>query len=108
MKRAKHNPFPYKLVARLWAEGKTIAEIAEHIGRIDRNHEDGDKYHTLRVFLMRMHAGYRDGSGKIVKLPYRASRTLVRAAKERGQGLKLNVGGIQNILPRIFNKRTRR
>jgi hypothetical protein len=83
MERAKHNPFPYGLVARLWAEGKTIAEIAERIGRIDRNREDGDKYHTMRVFLMRMHAGYKDRDGKIVKLPYRASRKLVRAAKER-------------------------
>jgi hypothetical protein len=83
MEKAKRDPFPYDLVARLWAEGKTIAEIAERIGRIDRNREDGDKYHTMRVFLMRMHAGYKDRSGKIVKLPYRASRELVRAAKER-------------------------
>jgi hypothetical protein len=83
MDRAKRNPFPYDLVARLWAKGKTIAEIADRIGRIDRSREDGDKYHTMRVFLMRMHAGYKDRSGKIVKLPYRASRKLVRAAKER-------------------------
>jgi hypothetical protein len=83
MDRAKRNPFPYDLVARLWAKGKTIAEIAGRIGRIDRSREDGDKYHTMRVFLMRMHAGYKDRSGKIVKLPYRASRMLVRAAKER-------------------------
>jgi hypothetical protein len=83
MERAKRNPFPYDLVARLWAKGKTIAEIAERIGRIDRSREDGDKYHTMRVFLMRMHAGYKDRSGKIVKLPYRASRKLVRAAKQR-------------------------
>jgi hypothetical protein len=83
VERAKHNPFPYNLVARLWSEGKTIAEIAERIGRIDRNREDGDKYHTMRVFLMRMHAGYKDRSGKIIKLPYRASRKLVRAAKNR-------------------------
>ena len=74
MERAKRNPFPYDLVARLWERGKTIADIAERIGRIDRNREDGDKYHTMRVFLMRMHAGYKDRSGKIVKLPYRASR----------------------------------
>jgi hypothetical protein len=83
MERAKRNPFPYDLVARLWAKGKTIAEIAERIGRIDRSREDGDKYHTMRVFLMRMHAGYKDRDGKIVKLPYRASRKVVRAAKER-------------------------
>jgi hypothetical protein len=83
MERAKRNPFPYDLVASLWAEGKTIAEIADRIGRIDRSRENGDQYHTMRVFLMRMHAGYKDRDGKIVKLPYRASRKLVRAAKER-------------------------
>jgi hypothetical protein len=83
MGRARRNPFPYDLVAKLWADGKTIAEIAERIGRIDRSREDGDKYHTMRVFLMRMHAGYKDRFGKIVKLPYRASPKLVRAAKER-------------------------
>ncbi len=83
MDRPKRRPFPYQLVAKLWAEGKTIAQIAERIGRIDWSREDGDKYHTLRVFLMRMHAGYKDRDGKIVKLPYRASRKLVRAAKER-------------------------
>jgi hypothetical protein len=90
MKRAKRNPFPYDLVARLWADGKTIAEIAEQIGRIDKKREDGDKHHTLRVFLMRMHAGYRNKLGKIVKLPYRASRKLVRAAKQRSQSAKQN------------------
>ena len=83
MERAKRNRFPYDLVAKLWAKGKTIAEIAERIGRIDLSREDGDKYHTMRVFLMRMHAGYKDRDGKIVKLPYRASRKLVRAAKKR-------------------------
>jgi hypothetical protein len=81
--RPKRKPFPYQLVAKLWAEGKTIAQIAERIGRIDQYREDGDKYHTLRVFLMRMHAGYRDRFGKIVRLPYRASPKLVRAAKKR-------------------------
>jgi hypothetical protein len=81
--RPKRNPFPYDLVAKLWADGKTIAEIAERIGRIDRSREDGDKYHTMRVFLMRMHAGYKDRFGKIVKLPYRVSPKLVRAARER-------------------------
>lgn len=83
MGRARRNPFPYDLVAKLWADGKTIAEIAERIGRIDGSREDGDKYHTMRVFLMRMHAGYKDRFGKIVKLPYRVSPKLVRAARER-------------------------
>jgi hypothetical protein len=83
MERAKRKVFPYELVAKLWAQGKTIAEIAQRIGRIDRNREDGDKYHTMRVFLMRMHAGYKDSCGKVVKLPYRTSRKIIHAAKER-------------------------
>lgn len=83
MGRQKRKPFPYDLVAKLWADGNTIGEIAERIGRIDWNREDGDRYHTLRVFLMRMHAGYKNRSGKIVKLPYRVPRKVVRAAKAR-------------------------
>ena len=42
MGRARRNPFPYDLVAKLWADGKTIGEIAERIGRIDWNREDGE------------------------------------------------------------------
>src|SRR5271169_5138902 len=33
MGRQKRKPFPYDLVAKLWADGKTIGEIAERIGR---------------------------------------------------------------------------
>jgi hypothetical protein len=77
----KRRAFPYHRVAKLWARGKTIAKIGTAIGRVDRDREDGDRFHTLRNFLMRMHKGYRDREGNIVKLPYRASRKAVRAAK---------------------------
>jgi len=79
----KRKPFPYARVARLWKNGRTVSEIGERIGCVDRDREDGDRFHTLRVRLSRMHAGYKDSSGKIVKLPYRISRKLVKAAKER-------------------------
>lgn len=77
--------FPYQRVARLWNNGRTIREIGERIGYVDTDREDGDRFHTLRNFLMRMHKGYRDSTGMVVKLPYRVSRASVRAAKERAQ-----------------------
>lgn len=76
MKKASRNrrAFPYRRVAKLWARGKTIAEIAKQIGRIDRGRDDGDKHHTMRVFLMRMHRGYRDRNGPMTRLSYRVSQ----------------------------------
>jgi hypothetical protein len=82
----KRQAFPYQRVARLWKNGRTIAEVGERIGCVDRGREDGDRFHTLRNFLRLMHSrGYRNREGKIVKLPYRVSRKLVRAAKKRAQ-----------------------
>ena len=79
----KRRAFPYARVARLWANGRTIAEIGERIGYVDGGRDDGDRFHTLRNFLMRMHKGYRDRDGKLVRLPYRVSKNLVQAAKRR-------------------------
>jgi len=79
----KRRAFPYQRVARLWRNGRTIREIAERINYLDQGRDDGDECHTLRSFLMRMHRGWRDKDGKLVKLPYRASRAVVRAAKLR-------------------------
>ena len=50
MKRTKRKPFPYLRVAKLWERGKTIAEIAKAIGRIDKEREDGDQYHLCGTF----------------------------------------------------------
>jgi hypothetical protein len=79
----ERRPFPYVKVARLWSQGKTISQIAQRTGYVDEGREDGDRYHTMRVWLGRMHKGYRDRDGRLVKLPYRASRAVVRAAKAR-------------------------
>jgi hypothetical protein len=87
MSKAKRHPFPYAKVAALWAEGKTIAEIAKAIGRVG---EGNDPYHALRVILTRMHRGYKNADGKIVKLPHRISRKTLRLATKAGKKAKAN------------------
>jgi hypothetical protein len=79
----KRRAFPYQRVARLWANGRTIREIAERIGYLDRGRDDGDECHSMRTWLGRMHRGYRDRNGRMTRLPYRVSRAVVRAAKAR-------------------------
>ena len=82
----KRRAFPYQRVARLWKNGRTIAEIGERIAYVDKDCEDGDRFHSLWNFLRLMHnRGYRNHEGKVVKLPDRVSRKLVRAAKKRAQ-----------------------
>jgi hypothetical protein len=39
-KPAKRRPFSYARVAKLWEQGKTIAEIAKVIGRFDAKGTD--------------------------------------------------------------------
>jgi hypothetical protein len=80
-KKSVRKPFPYLKVAKLWADGKTIAQIAAAIRRIDKGREDGDRYHSLRNFLRRMHVGYSNEHGVITKLPYRISRTTLKRSK---------------------------
>jgi hypothetical protein len=65
----------------MWADGKTIAEIAKAIGRVGNGK---DPYHALRVFLTRMHHGYMNAEGKLVKLPHRVSKKTLRLAKLAG------------------------
>jgi hypothetical protein len=81
--RKQRQPFPYIRAAKLWAEGKTIANIAQRLGRIDVNNPN-DPYHSLRNFLRRMHAGYPDANGRIVRLPYRVSPTTVTLSRKVG------------------------
>ena len=82
LRHAKRRPFPYQKVAKLWAAGKTIAQIAEAIGRVGTGK---DRYHSLRVFLSRMHHGYKDASGKLVKLPHRVSAKTLRLSRKAGR-----------------------
>ena len=82
-KGAQRRPFPYEEVGRMWAKGKTIAEIAKAIGRVGKGK---DPYHGLRVVLTRMHrGGYRNTEGKLVKLPYRVGKKALRLAANAGK-----------------------
>jgi hypothetical protein len=81
-KRATSRPFPHEQVAKLWAQEKTIPEIAKAIDRVGKG---DDKFHALRIFLSKMHKGYRDAEGNIVKLPYRVSPKTVKLATKAGE-----------------------
>lgn len=79
--RKQRQPFPYIRAAKLWAQGHTIAVIAQRLRRIDANNPN-DPYHGLRNFLRRMHAGYADAKGRIVRLPYRVSPKTVKISRK--------------------------
>ena len=67
----------------MWSAGKTIAVIARAIGRVDKNNPK-DPFHTMRNCLYRMHKGYVNETGRIIKLPHRVSRASVRASRKAG------------------------
>jgi hypothetical protein len=81
-KRATSRAFPYAKVAEMWAQKRTIPEIAKAIGRVGTG---DDPYHSLRVALTKMHKGYKDKSGKIVKLPHRITSAALKAATKAGK-----------------------
>jgi hypothetical protein len=82
-KRRQYRPFPYERVAKMWTKGMTLARIAVAIDRVDKDNPQ-DPYHSLRNFLHRMHRGYPNGKGRIVKLPHRVSQATVRASRKAG------------------------
>jgi hypothetical protein len=81
-KRATSRPFPYEQVAKMWAQENTIPEIAKAIGRVGNG---DDPYHSLRVALTKMHKGYKDAKGNVVKLPHRMSRAAIAACAKAGK-----------------------
>jgi hypothetical protein len=81
-KRTTSRAFPYAKVAEMWAQEKTIPEIAKAIQRVGKG---DDPYHSLRVALTKMHRGYKDRSGKIVKLPHRISQKTLKLATKAGK-----------------------
>ncbi len=82
-KRKAYRPFPYARVAKMWAQNKSISVIARAIGRVDKNNHK-DPYHSLRNFLYRMHKGYTNSAGRVVRLPHRVSAKRIRACKQAG------------------------
>jgi hypothetical protein len=81
-KRATRRAFPYPKVAEMWAQEKTIPEIATAIDRVGKG---DDRFHALRIFLSKMHKGYKNTEGKVVKLPYRVSRKTLKLAVKAGK-----------------------
>jgi hypothetical protein len=78
-RKGARRRWPHARIARLWRAGKTIAQIAKAIGRIEKR---PDPFHAMRNCLRTMHQqGYRDEKGNTVKLPYRADRKAVKATK---------------------------
>ena len=84
IKPRQYRKFPYDKVARLWGAGKSISQIGHAIKRVDKGSPTGDLYHSLRNFLYRMHRGYKNKSGRTVRLPYRVSQRTIRAARKAG------------------------
>jgi len=82
-KRCQYRPFPYLKVARMWQKRMSISQIAHAINRVDKGNPN-DPFHSLRNFLRRMHAGYVNEKGRVVKLPHRVSPSTVRAARKAG------------------------
>src|SRR5579864_9298910 len=83
--KRQYQKFPYQKVAQMWGAGKSIAQISHAINRVDKGSPTGDLYHSLRNFLYRMHSrGYKNKSGRLVRLPYRISARTVRAARKAG------------------------
>ena len=81
-KTTKRRLFPYHKVADLWAQNKSIPEIAKAIGRVGKG---DDPYHALRVALTKMHKGYKNAEGNLVKLPHRVSQKTVKLATKAGK-----------------------
>lgn len=82
-KRLKRHKVPYTRIAKLWAMGKTITEIAKAVGRYRR--DSIDPCHSMRVTLTKMHAGYKNDLGRVVRLPHRVSKKTVRLATAAGK-----------------------
>jgi len=82
-KKRAYRPFPYGRIARMWSAKKTIAQIAQAIGRFD-NQNPKRSLHAVRDCLRRMHKGYVDARGRLIKLPHRVSPAIVRACRKAG------------------------
>ena len=84
--RKQRQPFPYARIARMWVQqGKTIAQIASAIGRVDKDNPK-DSCHSVRNAMYRMRRwGYTNEDGKRVKLgSYRVHKSTRRASRVAG------------------------
>jgi hypothetical protein len=81
-KLTKHREFPYQQVLKMWNAGKTLETIARAVGRYQPKADD--PLRGFRVSLTRFHKGVKI-NGKLVKLPYRVSKSSVKLAVKAGK-----------------------
>lgn len=79
----QYRKFPLDRIAKLWSAKKTITQITRAIGRFDEKNPVRS-LHAVRDCLRRMHNGYVDAQGNLVKLPHRVARKTVRACRKAG------------------------
>jgi hypothetical protein len=81
-KKLKRREFPYQQVLKMWKAGKTLETIARATGRYQKNADD--PLRSFRVSLARFHKGVKL-DGRLVKLPYRVSKSSVKLAIKAGK-----------------------
>jgi hypothetical protein len=81
-KLTKRREFPYQQVLKMWQAGKTLETIARAVGRYQKNADD--PLRSFRVSLTRFHKGVKL-DGRLVKLPYRVSKSSVKLAVKAGK-----------------------
>ena len=85
-RRKQRQRFPYVRIADMWErQGKTIAQIAHAIGRVDKDNPE-DSCHSVRNAMYRMRRwGYINEYGKRVKLgSYRVDKFTRKASRVAG------------------------
>jgi hypothetical protein len=81
-KPTKRREFPYQTVLKMWNAGKTLETIARATGRFQKDADD--PLRSFRVSLTRFHRGVKL-NGRLVKLPYRVSKSSVKLAVKAGK-----------------------
>ena len=81
-KQTKRREFPYQTVLKMWNAGKTLETIARAVGRYQPKADD--PLRSFRVSLTRFHRGVKL-NGRLVKLPYRVSKSSVKIAIKAGK-----------------------
>ena len=98
-KRATSRPFPYAKVAEMWAQEKTIPEIAKAIDRVGKG---DNKFHALRIFLVEDAQGLQGCQGQHGEAPVPGQPQDREARHQSGQeGV-----GMRDELGKIFIKQS--
>jgi hypothetical protein len=83
LSRRQHRPVPYPLIEQMWKKGASYTAIAKRIRRWDESKDDPSQS-TRAIVSNMLRLGYRNGRGKLVKLPMR------KGMRNRGVGQLLH------------------